>query len=92
MIRETLEPGSKHAFMDITPGYGASFQVRNTLDGTSFQMSQTGITAPYWVKLERDATGYFSGYYSADGINWQQVQDAPPVLISMSQNAYIGLS
>ncbi len=92
MIRETLEPGSKHAFMDITPGYGASFQVRNTLDGTSFQMSQTGITAPYWVKLERDAAGYFSGYYSADGITWQQVQDAPPVLISMSQNVYIGLA
>jgi len=92
MIRETLEPGSKHAFMDITPGYGASFQVRNTLDGTSFQMSQTGITAPYWVKLERDAAGYFSGYYSVDGITWQQVQDAPPVLISMSQNVYIGLA
>ena len=92
MIRETLEPGSKHAFMDITPGYGASFQVRNTIDGDSFQQSQTGITAPYWVKLERDAAGYFSGYYSADGVTWQQVQDAPLVLISMSQNVYIGLA
>ncbi len=92
MIRETLEPGSKHAFMDITPGNGASFQVRNTLDGDSFQQSQIGITAPYWVKLERDVAGYFSGYYSADGVTWQQVQDAPPVLISMSQNVYIGLA
>jgi hypothetical protein len=91
MIRETLEPGSKHAFMDITPGNGASFQVRNTIDGSSFQMNQVGPTAPYWVKVERSATGYFSGYYSADGINWQQVQDATPVQIPMSQNVYIGL-
>ncbi|MGB2862222.1 MAG: PA14 domain-containing protein [Sedimentisphaerales bacterium] len=92
MIRETLEPGSKHAFMDITPGYGASFQVRNTIDGTSFQQSQIGITAPYWVKVERDAAGYFSGYHSADGVTWQQIQEAPPVLIPMSQNVYIGLA
>jgi len=92
MIRETLEPGSKHAFMDITPGNGASFQVRNTIDGTSFQQSQTGITAPYWVKVERDAAGYFSGYHSADGVTWQQVPEAPPVLIPMSQNVYIGLA
>jgi len=92
MIRETLEPGSKHAFMDITPGNGASFQVRNTIDGTSFQMNLSGITAPHWVKLERDAAGYFSGYHSADGVTWQQIQDATPVLISMSQNVYIGLA
>ena len=92
MIRETLEPGSKHAFMDITPGFGASSQVRNTLGGDSFQMSQTGITAPYWVKLERDAAGYFTGYYSADGVTWQQVQGTTPVIISMSQNVYIGLA
>ena len=92
MIRETLEPGSKHAFMDITPGNGASFQVRNTIDGTSFQMNQSGLTTPYWVKLERNAAGYFSGYHSADGVTWQQIQDATPVLISMSQNVYIGLA
>jgi hypothetical protein len=44
------------------------------------------------VKLERDAAGYFTGYYSADGVTWQQVQGTTPVLISMSQNVYIGLA
>jgi hypothetical protein len=92
MIRETLEPGSKHAFMDITPGYGPSFQVRNTTDGDSFQQSQPGIIAPHWVKLERDAAGYFTGYHSADGVNWQQIEAAPPVFIPMNQNVYIGLA
>ena len=92
MIRETLEPGSKHAFMYITPGNGASFKVRNTTDGDSFQMNQAGITAPYWVKLERDAAGYLTGYYSADAVNWEQVQGTTPTLIPMSQNVYIGLA
>jgi hypothetical protein len=92
MIRETLDPGSKHALMDITPGNGASFQVRTEINGDSFQMSQGEITAPYWVKLERDAAGYFSGSYSADGITFQQIPDATPVQIPMSQNVYIGLA
>jgi hypothetical protein len=92
MIRETLDPGSKHALMDITPDNGASFQVRTAVDGTSFQMSQPGITAPYWVKLERDASGTFSGSYSADGVTWHQVEGATPVQIPMSQNVYIGLA
>jgi len=92
MIRETLDPGSKHAFMDITPGNGASFQVRTDINGTSFQMNQSGITAPCWVKLERDTTGTFSGSYSADGVNWLQIPDATPVQIPMSQNVYIGLA
>jgi hypothetical protein len=92
MIRETLDPGSKHAFVDITPAYGPSYQVRNTTGGDSFQQSQTGITAPHWVKLERDAAGYFSGYHSSDGVTWEQVQEATPVQIPMSQNVYIGLA
>jgi len=62
------------------------------MDGDSFQQNQSGITAPHWVKLERDAAGYFSGYHSADGVTWQQVQDATPVQIPMSQNVYIGLA
>jgi hypothetical protein len=92
MIRETLDPSSKHALMDITPGNGASFQVRTAVGDTSFQMSQAGITAPYWVKLERDASGTFSGSYSANGVNWQQVEGTTPVQIPMSQNVYIGLA
>ena len=92
MIRETLEPGSKHAFVDITPGYGPSYQVRNTTNGDSFQQNQSGITAPHWVKLERDAAGYFSGYHSTDGVNWEQIQEATSVQIPMSQNVYIGLA
>ena len=92
MIRETLQPGSKHAFVCVTPGNGVASQGRITTSASSFSTNQTGITAPYWVKLERDAAGNFTGYHSADGLTWQPIQDAAPRLISMSQNVYIGLA
>jgi hypothetical protein len=92
MIRETLEPGSKHAFVCVTPANGVASQGRITTGASSFSTNQTGITAPYWVKLERDSAGNFTGYHSADGLTWQPIQDATPRLISMSQNVYIGLA
>ncbi len=92
MIRENLEPGSKHAFVCITPSNGVAFEGRITPSATSFSTNQTGFTAPYWVKLERDADGTFTAYHSTDGVSWQVIQDAVPRLISMSPNVYIGLA
>ena len=92
MIRETLEPGSKHAFVCVTPSNGVVSQGRSTTGASSFSTNQTGIAAPYWVKLERDAAGNFTGYHSADGVSWQPIQGVTPRLISMSPNVYIGLA
>ena len=92
MIRESLEPGSKHAFVCITPGNGVAFQNRPTTGGPSVNANQSGITAPRWVKVERSATGSFTGYHSADGVTWQPIQGAQSQLISMSPNVYIGLA
>jgi hypothetical protein len=49
------------------------------------------ITAPYWVKLERDAVGNFRGYYASDGVNWQSMVWRPSMTMS-STTVYIGLS
>ncbi|MCP4611545.1 MAG: LamG domain-containing protein [Planctomycetes bacterium] len=92
MIRESLEPGSKNAFVCITPSNGVIAQARVTNDTTSASNSQAGITAPHWVKLERDSLGAFTASHSADGITWQPVEGDSPRLISMSQNVYIGLA
>jgi hypothetical protein len=97
MIRETLEPGSKFAAVYITPGNGCRFQGRLTpaADATSdtsvASAEQMAITAPYWIKLERDAAGNFNGYYSSDGISWQAMTWNPQK-ISMPANVYIGLA
>jgi hypothetical protein len=91
MIRETLDAGSAHAMMVVTPASGVSFQRRPDEGGDSFSSDDTsGITAPYWVKIERDLAGNFSAYSSANGSVWQKLDVAEP--IQMGTNVYIGLA
>jgi hypothetical protein len=92
MIRETLDPGSKHAIACITPSNGVAAQGRTVTDTASFGDNQTGITAPHWVKLERDIAGNFTVTHSANGTTWEPVTGATPNNISMSLNVYIGLA
>ncbi len=92
MIRETLNPGSKHAFACMTAENGVASQGRTTTDGTSFTTNDTDVTAPHWVKLERDASGNFTVSHSANGTAWQPVDSAVPTNIPMASNVYIGLA
>jgi hypothetical protein len=97
MIRETLDPGSKFAAVYITPDNGCRFQARinadtdATSDTSVVTTEQTAVTAPYWVKIERDIAGNFRGYYSADGTAWTSMSWNPQN-ISMGSNVYIGLA
>jgi hypothetical protein len=97
MIRETLDAGSKFAAVYITPGNGCRFQARldANIDATSdtsvVTTEQTAITAPYWVKLERDIAGNFRGYYSANGVTWTAMSWNPQNIL-MGSNVYIGLA
>jgi hypothetical protein len=104
MIRETLEPGSKFAAVYITPTNadgtatnGCRFQGRTDTDGAATSDTsvatdeQTAITAPYWVKLERDFAGNFRGYYSSDGVNWRPMSWNPHT-INMTTDVYVGLA
>ncbi len=92
MIRETLDAGSKHAFVCVTPGNGVAFQRRTDTDATSSSTNQTGITAPHWVKLERDAAGNFTVSHSANGTTWEPVENSVPMNVPMASNVYIGLA
>jgi len=92
MIRESLSPDSAHAFAAITPANGVAAQGRPSTGGTSFNTNQTGIVAPYWVKLERNISGNFTISHSANGSTWQQVTGATPQNIPMGSNVYIGLA
>ncbi|MHC4439285.1 MAG: hypothetical protein ACYS3S_18165, partial [Planctomycetota bacterium] len=97
MIRETLDISSKFAAVYITPGNGCRFQARTdadiaaTSDTSVVTVEQTAITAPYWVKIERDIAGNFRGYYSVNGTVWTSMSWNPQN-ISMSSNIYIGLA
>jgi hypothetical protein len=92
MIRETLDGGSKHAFACVTPSNGVGSQGRDTTGAASFNTNQTGVAAPRWLKLERDAAGNFTVSHSANGTAWQAVTGATPRNIPMSTTVYIGLA
>ncbi len=92
MIRETLDGGSKHAFACITPSNGVASQGRALTGDSSFNTNQTGVTAPYWVKLERDVAGNFTVSHSANGTAWSPVTGATPRNIPMATTVYIGLA
>jgi len=90
MIRETLNAGSKHAMAVVTPAQGVSFQRRNDTDGISASDTIAGISAPHWVKIERDLSGNFTASHSSDGSTWEMV--GLPDNISMGADVYIGLA
>jgi hypothetical protein len=92
MIRETLEPGSKHVFACVTPGSGVAFQRRITADTDMTGSTEAGITAPHWVKIERDASGNFTVSRSDNGSSWVAVADSIPINVPMTSNVYIGLA
>jgi hypothetical protein len=91
MIRETLDADSRHAMMIVSAGSGASFQRRPDTGAASTSADDPGgITAPYWVKIERDIAGNFSAFSSANGTSWQKLGVSEP--IQMGTNVYIGLA
>jgi hypothetical protein len=89
MIRETLNPDSAHAMMVVTPAQGVSFQRRPGTGQTSTNTDTASITAQYWVKIERDLSGNFTAYHSANGSTWttQGTENIP-----MGANVHIGLA
>jgi len=92
MIRSTLEPDSKYAYMCVTPDSGVSFQYRINTNDNADSTTEAGITAPHWIKLERNLSSRFTAYHSTDGSSWQLVQNAQPQNITMNTNVYVGLA
>ncbi|MEA3225529.1 MAG: carbohydrate binding domain-containing protein, partial [Planctomycetota bacterium] len=92
MIRETLDPGSTHAFACVTPANGVASQSRIDTGSSSFNTAEGGITAPHWVKLERGISGAFTVSHSTNGTSWVPVSGANPTNIQMASTVYIGLA
>jgi regulation of enolase protein 1 (concanavalin A-like superfamily) len=94
MIRETLDPGSKHAMVVVTPGNGVALQNRPTANQASLSINETGLTAPYWVKLTRTGDS-LKAERSADGVTWVSITATAAdstLTISMANEVYIGLA
>jgi len=89
MLRETISPDAKNIFMALSGQGGSTLQWRSTPgDRTSGSVDGPAAKPPAWVKLTR-AGNVFTGYVSADGINWQTVGNAT---IPMGRNLLAGLA
>ncbi|UCE50087.1 MAG: hypothetical protein JSW47_07985, partial [Phycisphaerales bacterium] len=88
MIRNTLDPDSAHAMVVVTPASGVLFRRRAFISDGSTTTTQTGVTAPQWVRVERDMGGNVTAWYSADGTTWTQLGGE---VINMGTPMYIGL-
>ncbi len=88
MIRETLNPDSRHFSTFITPNQGVTFDRRTNTGGFTAATTQAGPAAPYWLKVSRYGN-LFTSSYSSDGITWT-VLGSQGFLINA--NVYIGLA
>jgi len=89
MIRDTLDADSRYASVFITPENGVRFQYRTDINTNTDRQFVEGITAPYWVKLERSLGGLVRAYYSADSTTWERFDLQQ---VTMSSPMYIGLA
>ncbi len=92
MIRESLEPGSKHFLFAKTGTQGFAPQYRKESNGPSFHNEDNlnvggAPDKAYWIKLKR-AGQTFTAYYSMDGVSWTLAQTET---IPMQAKVYIGL-
>jgi len=91
MIRESLDPGSRHAFIALTSSNGAAFQYRQFTDGYSSNTNDAGYTAPYWLKLAKSGSAY-TAYRSVDSIHWIQIGTAIDLGFGNNIPVYCGLA
>jgi len=87
MIRESLEPGSSHAMMNIQPINEVQFLRRLEMGFESETDGQGEISTPVWVRLTRSGNT-LTGDYSVDGATWETLGSAT---IPMVLDVYIGL-
>jgi beta-galactosidase len=89
MIRQSLDPGSMHALVDVEPTAGIEFIYRPAAGGAAVSAVVSGEGPPNWVRLTR-TNNLFTGYWSADGNTWNEISAAT---IPMTNNgAYVGLA
>jgi hypothetical protein len=94
MIRQTLDPSSKVAYMVVCYSSGVSFGWRPQPGGAMASALQANLVAPQWVKLTRTGD-VFTAQYSADGKTWVDAKNADGTVtsttIAMIDPVYIGL-
>jgi len=93
MIRESLEPGSRHASVIMTPSNIVQLVRRKTTLNESISDGEGNIDFPHWVKLTRTGDT-FKAEHSVDGTTWVSIGPDPALSsddVAMFSSVYIGL-
>jgi hypothetical protein len=90
MIRDSLDPNAMYAFMCVSPTSGVAYQRRTDTAIDAVGDTIADISAPQWVKIERDVSGFFTASYSSDGSTWDIAGAAEQIF--MGSNIFIGLA
>lgn len=88
MIRESLSPGSRHAFALLSATRGYAFHRR--IDPNGFTDGGTGVTgmSPGWVRLVRTGNS-IEAFRSSNGTSWTSLGvDVVP----MASTVYVGIA
>src|SRR5207249_277698 len=72
MIRESLDPSSRHAMIQMTGGSGVQFQYRVSDGAYMASQGGSGSVPPRWLRLVRQGN-QLQGYEAADGNTWTLV-------------------
>jgi hypothetical protein len=89
MIRNDISADAPQASLMLTPSNGVAFRYRYAAGGPTYQVFQTGVTVPEWIRLSRSGNT-FTADYSVDGINWTPL--GTPQTVSMSTSVLAGLA
>jgi subtilisin family serine protease len=89
-MRDSLDPGSRHASLALTTQGKAKFRRRSNDGGTTASDGPAAgsLTVPRWMRLARRGQE-FTAYISTDGIQWQPVYVAQSV--AMPPTVYVGV-
>ena len=75
MFRSSVDAGSAHVSLFVTPANGVRMQWRTSTGGSSSTSGNNTLGAPQWLKLVR-AGNTFSAFRSGDGATWELVHRA----------------
>ncbi len=87
MFRENLTATSRNVFVGLTPGNGATLQVRAVSGGTTSEVQHDWLPGvPCWLALTR-AGDTFTAAYSTDNVTWKPLGSTQ---LAMAADIYVG--
>jgi hypothetical protein len=92
MIRETLEPGSRHFSLFATGSNGVANQFRASTNGGSSHQGTNVKDIPIWLKISKIGNQFTAYFKKIDAADWQQVGATQTISFAEGQSFYVGLA